>query len=66
MSARDERIRAFGGRRGLCPPPDLVIEQMFGNALGFVLARYLPDVLGFGCFGLIGYPFGLLRGSYGL
>jgi len=65
MSARNERIRAFGGRRGRSPPPDLVIEQVFGNAWGFVLGDYLPRALGAVGFGLLGYPFGLLRASYG-
>lgn len=65
MSARNERIRAFGGRRGRSPPSDLVFEHLFGKPSGFVLGDYLPRALGASGFGLLGYPFGLLRASYG-
>jgi hypothetical protein len=57
--------RFWGSPRGNASAV-LSIEQVFGNAWGFVLAHYLRGALCFGCFGLIGYPFGLLRGSYGV
>lgn len=38
----------FWGSQGACPPPDLIVEQVFDNARGFVLGDYLPDLLGFG------------------
>ena len=65
MSARDERIRAFGGVRGGTPRRFLVIERAFSNGSRFVLGDYLPSVLGLRGFGLPVYPFGLLWASGG-
>jgi hypothetical protein len=65
MSASLRAHSRFWGSQGACPPPDLVIVRAFSNGRGFVLVDYLRRVLGLRGFGLLGYLFGLLRGSYG-